>query len=111
MTDRTPDPSGSVDERLSRELGIDVTAVEAHARLRLDLLRMQRGEPGQLRYVLLNRRHHPNAAVVFASPDEARRARGSHTLIDSLCKVDCLDTSVPDPATLSDLASREVILP
>lgn len=111
MAERTPDPRGSVDERLSRELGLDVTAVEAQARLRLDLLRMQRGEPGQLGYVLLNRRNHPNAAVVFASPDAARRAMESHPLIDSLCEEDCLDTSVPDPATLSDLASREVILP
>jgi hypothetical protein len=44
-----------VDERLSKDLGIDVSALEVHARLRLDLLRMQRGDPGELGYVLVER--------------------------------------------------------
>jgi hypothetical protein len=32
-------------------------------------------------------------------------------LIDALCEEDSVDARVPDPAVLSDLASREVILP
>lgn len=111
-TDRMP-PQGdeTVDERLSRELGVDVAAVEQQARLRLDLLRMQRGEPGELGYVLIDRERHPGAAVVLASAEEAGRALEDHPLIDSLCEEDCVDARVPDPASLSDLAAREVILP
>lgn len=103
--------SNPVDERLSQELGVDVAAVEQHARFRLDLLRMQRGEPGELGYVLIERAHHPNAAVVFASPEEASSALERHPLIDSLREEDCVDARIPDKVTLSDLASREVILP
>jgi len=105
------DKPRTVDDRLSADLGIDVPAVEAQARLHLDLLRMQRREPGELGYVLIDREFHPRTAVVFASPTEARSALEGHPLIDALCEEDSVDARVPDPAVLSDLASREVILP
>ena len=105
------DKPRTVDDRLSADLGIDVAAVEAQARLHLDLLRMQRREPGELGYVLIDREFHPRTAVVFASPTEAPSALEGHPLIDALCEEDSVDARVPDPAVLSDLASREVILP
>lgn len=105
------DKPRTVDDRLSADLGIDVAAVEAQARLHLDLLRMQRREPGELGYVLIDREFHPRTAVVFASPTEARSALEGHPLIDALCEEGSVDARVPDPAVLSDLASREVILP
>ena len=72
------DKPRTVDDRLSADLGIDVAAVEAQARLHLDLLRMQRREPGELGYVLIDREFHPRTAVVFASPTEARSALEGH---------------------------------
>ncbi|MFF1880251.1 hypothetical protein ACFVVC_02115 [Pseudarthrobacter sp. NPDC058196] len=107
----TTDKPQTVDDRLSAELGIDVTAVEQQAMFHLDLLRMQHGETAELGYVLMNREHHPNAAIVFPTPEEARRALNGHPLIENLCEEDRIDARVPDQLTLSDLASREVILP
>ena len=101
----------SVDKRLSEALGLDVAAVEQQALFRLDLLRMQRGQEGELGYVLIDRKHHSDATVVFASAASAVEALDDHPLIESLLQEDCLDARVADPVRISDIASREIILP
>ncbi len=101
----------TVDERLSEELGVDVPAMEAQLRFRLDLARMQRGEAGRIAYVFIERQHHPDAVVVFDTPEKADAAFVNHPIIDALCEEDCLDAYVGTSVSLSDNAAHEVILP
>lgn len=104
----------SFEQALAEDLGIsfDVELVELQLGFVLDYQRIKRGEHHQMGYVLLDREHHPDAAIVFATPDAALRALDDHhPLIEALCEEDCIDARVPDKMTLSDLASRDVILP
>lgn len=101
----------TVDERLSAELGVDVPAVEAQLRFRLDHARMKRGELGRLGYLFIDRDRLPDAVVVFETPEEADAALDGHPLIDALCEEDCLDAYTAQGTTLDDLAEHEVILP
>lgn len=101
----------TVDERLSEELGVDVSAMEAHLRFRLDHARMKRGEPGFLGYVFIHRDRHPDAVVVFGTPEEADAALEGHPLVDALCEEDCLDAFTEQGPVLGDLAGHEVVLP
>lgn len=103
--------SSSIDERLSRELGFDVTTIEAQARFHLDLIRLRRVEPAGLGYVLLERQNHPDAAVVYPTHTLAVDAMQNSELIDALCAEDSIDAGVPDVVTLDDLINREIILP
>lgn len=107
------DPDKAVNDKISADLGIDVTFVEAQTRFRLDHLRMTEGQPGQLGYVLMERAHHPNAAIVYPDRDTATRAltSGEDLLIEDLTEKDCLDAGVPDVIHLGDLANREIIFP
>ena len=112
MADDSPDETArTVDDRLSDELGFDVPVLEQHVRFRLDLTRMQRGEPAELGYVFVDRQDHPNAAIVFSTPDEAHEALKSHPLVDSLAEEDCLDAYVPTGVNHTDLIGREIFLP
>lgn len=106
-------PERSFEQALAEDLGIeiDVELVELQLGFALDHQRLKRGEQHLMGYVLLDRERHPDAAIVFATPDEAHRALDGHPLIENLCEEDCIDARVPDQLTLSDLASREVILP
>ena len=106
-------PARSFDQTLAEDLGIeiDIGLVELKLGFALDHQRIKRGEQHLMGYVLLDREHHPNAAIVFATPEEARRSLDGHPLIENLREEDCIDARVPDQLTLSDLASREVILP
>lgn len=105
-------PETSVDAQLSEGLGVDdITFIEAQVRFRLDLARMQRGEFGELGYVLMDRQKSPNAAIVFDTVDAARTALDEHPLIESLTAEDCLDASVPEHITLADIRGKEIILP
>ena len=109
-----PDPEKkkkTAEEALSEELGMDVEFVEQQLRFRLDLSRMQRGEVGELGYVLIDRQNNPDAAVAFDTKTDAESALDAHELIDSLCAEDCLDAYVSDQVLLADLAAREIILP
>lgn len=103
--------SSSIDECLSRELGFDVTTIEAQARFRLDLIRLRRGEPAGLGYVLLERQNHPDVAVVYPTHTLAVDAMENSELIDALCAEGCLNAGVPDVVTLDDLTNRGIILP
>lgn len=105
------EPEKTVDERLSEELGVDVPAVEQQLRFRLDHARMQHGETGQLGYLFIERDHHPDAVVVFDTPEEADAALDEHPLVDSLCEEDCLDAYTKQGPLIGDLAEHEVILP
>lgn len=111
MSDHTDEPTESVDERLSRELGMDVKAIEQQARFRLEHLRLQRGEPSQLGYLFIERQESKDIVVVFDTPAEADEALGEHPLIDSLCAEDCLDAYTQVSVALDDIADHEVILP
>lgn len=106
-------PKRSFEEAIAEDLGIeiDVELVELQLGFALDHQRIKRGEQHLMGYVLLDREHYPNVAIVFTTPDEARRSLDGHPLIENLCEEDCLDARVPDQLTLSDLASREIILP
>ena len=109
---RNATPETSVDEQLSEDLGVDdITFIEAQVRFRLDLARMQRGEVGELGYVLMDRQNSPNAVIVFDTVDEAKVALDEHPLIESLTAEDCLDASVPERVTLADIRGKEIILP
>ncbi|MFD2024135.1 MULTISPECIES: hypothetical protein [Promicromonospora] len=110
VDDSTEDTSKRVDD-LSDDLGFDVLMLEQHVRFRLDLTRMQRGEPAKLGYVLIDRQDHPNAAIVFSTPDEAREAIESHPLVESLAEEDCLDAYVPTGVDPAALIGREIFLP
>lgn len=104
------DHNRSVDDRISEELGVDVRHVELHTAFRLDHARMQRGESGTLGYVLMSRQYHPDAAVVFLTPEKAEAAEIEHPVLDSLCEEDCLDLVRPDTVHLQDLIGHEIIL-
>ncbi|MDO5865147.1 MULTISPECIES: hypothetical protein [Paenarthrobacter] len=106
-------PERSFEQALAEDLGIDfdVELVELQLGFVLDYQRIRHGEQHRMGYVLLDREHHPDAAIVFATPDAARRALDGHPLIENLCEEDCIDARLPVQLTLSDLASREIILP
>lgn len=114
MSDAPIDPAErdrAVEERLNADLGMDVAHVEQQLRFRLDLVRMKRGESGQLGYVFIDRDHHPDAAVVFDDPAAAGSALEDHPLIDALCEEDCLDARVGGDVRHADLVGKEIILP
>lgn len=108
MPDETED---TVDERFCEALGVDVPAMEAQLRFRLDHARMRRGEPGRLGYVFIDRDGLPDAVVVFDTPEAADAALEEHPLVDALCEEDCLDAYTKQGPGLGDLAGHEVILP
>lgn len=105
---RSEDSAQSIDERLSADLGFDVASVEAQIRFRLDLASMQRGEIGQLGYVVIERSGEPDAVVVFASVADAQRA-DHHPLVQELAGDD-LRTRVLTAPGIEDLASREIFI-
>ncbi|WP_026820035.1 hypothetical protein [Arthrobacter castelli] len=111
MNKNANNTTDSTDEKLSAELGMDVGFVEQQINFRLDLARMQRGEPAELGYILIDRRHNPDAAIVFAGAKDALTALEDHLLVNDLRQENCLDARVPDRANLSDLAGRQIILP
>lgn len=111
MTDSpTPEVDPSIDATLSKELGLDVAGLEIVARFELDRARMQRGEPGQLGYVFMDRQWNPDAAIVFGTAEEANVALEDNIVVGSLTQEDCLDAYVLDVVWLSDVASREIFL-
>ncbi|PUB32510.1 hypothetical protein C8K30_1011036 [Promicromonospora sp. AC04] len=109
--DSTADAPDAAAERLSEELGLDVATLELHVRFRLDLIRMRRGEAADLGYVLIDRQHHPDAAVVFSTVDAARAALEDHPLVENLAQEDCLDAHVPTSIVHTELTGREIFLP
>lgn len=110
--ENTPDDAdGLIKQKMSDELGFDVTFVEQQVRFRLDLIHMKQGEPAQMGYLLMNRDHHTDVAMVFDTPAEAKRAMESHPLVDALVEEDCIDLDVPLQTRLQDIANREIILP
>lgn len=105
-------PESVVDAQLSEDLGVDdITVIETQVRFRLDLARMQRGETGELGYILMDRQNGPNAVIVFDNLDAARAALDEHPLIESMTAEDCLDASVLEHVTLADIRGKEIILP
>lgn len=103
--------SETIDDRISEDLGLDVVTLEHTTRLRLDLLRMERGQASELGYVVIERENHPDAAVVFPSVEDATVALDDHPLIEDLCAEDSLHAYVPDAPTHGLLASCEFFLP
>jgi hypothetical protein len=101
----------SVDERISEDLGMDVQALEQQLRFRLDIARIDRGEPAELGYVFMSRDRNPDAVIVYDTVEAARAAMDESPLIESLAEEDCLDCHVPDRVTAADLAGKEIILP
>lgn len=97
-------------DRLSEELGVDVENLEAQLRLRRDLSRVHDGTPTEMGYIKITRQDHPDALVVFDTPEQAADALDDHPLINSLCEEDCLDAWVVERLEVSDLYSIEVIL-
>lgn len=112
--DRTPtddELEALVEEKLANDLGFDVAAVELEVRLRLDIASMQRGAHAELSYVLIDRQHHPDVAIAYATAGAADAALSKSPLVAHLVAEDSIDIRRPDEIRLTDLAGREIYLP
>lgn len=101
----------TVHKHLSQDQLTDVADVVDQLRCHLDHMRMQRGKVGQLGYLFIERQHHPDAVLVFDTPETAENALVSHPLVNALCEEDAVDAYVGTNVTLADIAGHEVILP
>lgn len=108
----TPESDNTLtpDERLSRDLGIDVNSFEAQLRLHRDLARVHAGEPTEMGFVRVTRSEHPDVLVVFDDPDTAREALGTHPVLVDLATTTDTQIQVLDALCVEDLMSTEVIL-
>lgn len=105
------EPTKTVDERLSDELDMDVVALEQQLSFSLDHARMKRGEPSELTYLLIDRQHHQDIAIVYLTKEDADAAMNNSLLVDAVCKEDVHDCYISTATTLEDLKGREIILP
>lgn len=108
-----PHPDKPFAQAFSEATGedMDIEFVEQQMAFALDHARIRRGEPSQLGYVLVERKNHPHAVVVFGTPAYAEEALSGHPLVDDLRQEDCTSAYVPPNMTLALLASKELILP
>lgn len=115
------DPTTSASDpwkKLSKELGFDAEVATAEARFQLEALRLRRGEPSQLGYVMLwpindNNKLQRPVVVVFESIEEASAAITNepiHPLIADLLEKGLRLESIPEQVVLDDLVTREIIL-
>lgn len=111
MTDHSnPADDRTAYEKLSTDLGIDVDSFEAQLRLRRDLARIHEGQPTEMGFVMIARQNHPDALVVFDTPEAAAQALDDHPLIDDLCTEDSTLRQVIEHLSPDDLTNIEVIL-
>ena len=106
-----PNPEKSFDEFFYDATGLNASAVEAELKFRLDLARIQRAEQAELGYVFIDRKNHPDAVVVYPTPQLAAKAIEGCELIDELAQEEgSTGIYIIENPVAANFANREAII-